>query len=152
MRIRALLPRFVLDFVDPVGPFVGDTLRFPALRSLRFVPSVIRNRDVRRSRRDWAPAHPFNWITVAFLSSILSRRQGEILLTRLLAISSALFDAISIKREIKATPTRHYHVTPWLLLASSPFPVPFSPPHTRSKRASFSPRISVRFVLRASGI
>lgn len=94
----------------------------------------------------------FNWITVAFLSSILSRRQGEILLTRLLAISSALFDAISIKREIKATPTRHYHVTPWLLLASSPFPVPFSPSHTRSKRASFSPRISVRFVLRASGI
>lgn len=98
------------------------------------------------------PLLPFNWITVAFLSSILSRGQGEILLTRLLAISSALFDAISIKREIKATPTRHYHVTPWLLLASSPFPVPFSPPHTRSKRASFSPRISVRFVLRASGI
>lgn len=56
VRIRAFLPRFVLDFVDPVGPFVGDTLRFPALRSLRFVPSVIRNRDVRRSRRDRAPA------------------------------------------------------------------------------------------------
>lgn len=96
----------------------------------------------------------FNWITVAFLSSILSR--SEILSTRLLAISSnALFDAISIKREIKATPTRHYHVTiPCLLLASPPFrpPVPFSSPHTRSKRASFSPRISVRFVLRASGI
>lgn len=80
------------------------------------------------------PLLPFNWITVAFLSSILSRGQGEILLTRLLAISSALFDAISIKREIKATPTRHYHVTPWLLLASSPFlsrhpiRVPSAPP------------------------
>lgn len=82
----AFLRRFVLDFVHfPAAPLwtrFTDTV-FPRwIVGYRlgwlppcFVPSVIRNRNLHQSRR--ADGLPFNWITVAFFFSILSRGRAK---------------------------------------------------------------------------